>query len=480
MLRYRYGALSKQSWTPTPTSSTAVSIRGPFSVNAKPLWKFSSATLLRPTTSLLPRLSLHSRNLSSEASQEPPTSSKQKKNSQFEEEKNRKLREQDEEEDFDDEEDEDEVLEEEEEVEDLHDPLFKIPGLDGTDLEKEELGPEIETTEQENADAAKEGVSDRAAVELFHLGKGTRKQRQILRDIKPNLPEISHGEQADVAARTWRFGKRQESTYFSQDYRPVEEFLDFEEEEREKIKKERQELERPDPSMEVALQKLREFKEKEAQERKALGERLGALQRKDLSSLRYFHYYPSEVKRWMMWARMPRGFFYKDGTWREIKYFDGLFEMMRQEEIANSISGKEAEKLQLLQAEKPLPPDLANAYRFGLTDQDLQNLPDNVRRLMSFHNATIKEIRAHRNQNYIDKFGRKPGDSGSPEIQICSLTQRIRQLTDHLKKNVKDRANGRNLSRLVERRKQLMRYLKARRPVAYYTVLKEIGLRDSA
>ena len=59
----------------------------------------------------------------------------------------------------------------------------------------------------------------------------------------------------------------------------------------------------------------------------------------------------------------------------------------------------------------------------------------------------------------IAKFGRKPGDTGSPEVQIALLSGRILELTEHLKANPKDHSTRRGLLALVANRKSLLNYL---------------------
>ena len=68
-------------------------------------------------------------------------------------------------------------------------------------------------------------------------------------------------------------------------------------------------------------------------------------------------------------------------------------------------------------------------------------------------------------------------DSGSPEVQIALLTERIRHLTEHLKKHKKDFASRRGLLMLVGRRTRLLNYLKRKVPTRYQTIIQKLGLR---
>jgi small subunit ribosomal protein S15 len=68
-------------------------------------------------------------------------------------------------------------------------------------------------------------------------------------------------------------------------------------------------------------------------------------------------------------------------------------------------------------------------------------------------------------------------DSGSPEVQIALLTERINYLTDHFKVHKKDHHSRRGLLKLVGRRRRLLDYLKANKLDRYRAIIKELGLR---
>ena len=59
----------------------------------------------------------------------------------------------------------------------------------------------------------------------------------------------------------------------------------------------------------------------------------------------------------------------------------------------------------------------------------------------------------------IQEYGRKPGDTGSPEVQVAILTTRIRELTEHLKANPKDHHSRRGLLKMVGKRRRLLAYI---------------------
>lgn len=78
----------------------------------------------------------------------------------------------------------------------------------------------------------------------------------------------------------------------------------------------------------------------------------------------------------------------------------------------------------------------------------------------------------------ISKFARKEGDTGSPEVQIALLSNRISDLTEHLKVFKKDFSSRLGLLKLVGRRKRLLKYLKNTDYTKYSKLIAELGIRD--
>lgn len=77
----------------------------------------------------------------------------------------------------------------------------------------------------------------------------------------------------------------------------------------------------------------------------------------------------------------------------------------------------------------------------------------------------------------INEYARKPGDTGSPEVQIAVLTARIQELTEHLKSNPKDHHSRRGLLKMVGQRRNLLAYLKEKDLERYRTLIARLGLR---
>jgi len=80
-------------------------------------------------------------------------------------------------------------------------------------------------------------------------------------------------------------------------------------------------------------------------------------------------------------------------------------------------------------------------------------------------------------KNIIEKFRLHEGDSGSAEVQIALLTERINQLTEHFKVHTKDHHSRRGLMKLVGRRRRLLDYLKQNKLDTYRELVKSLGLR---
>ena len=77
----------------------------------------------------------------------------------------------------------------------------------------------------------------------------------------------------------------------------------------------------------------------------------------------------------------------------------------------------------------------------------------------------------------IEKHGRDKADTGSAEVQIAMLTQRVNDLTEHLRTHPKDHYSRRGLLRLVGRRRRFLDYLQRKDIEGYRALIKELGLR---
>ena len=86
-------------------------------------------------------------------------------------------------------------------------------------------------------------------------------------------------------------------------------------------------------------------------------------------------------------------------------------------------------------------------------------------------------VPAERKKSLIEGYQRREGDTGSPEVQIALLTERINGLTEHFKAHVKDHHSRRGLLRLIGQRRGLLEYLKRTNIERYRQILERLGLR---
>ncbi len=77
----------------------------------------------------------------------------------------------------------------------------------------------------------------------------------------------------------------------------------------------------------------------------------------------------------------------------------------------------------------------------------------------------------------IEQFRQHPKDTGSPEVQIALLSERINYLTSHLRSHVKDHASRRGLIMMVNKRRRLLDYLNRREPDRYREIVERLSLR---
>ncbi len=86
-------------------------------------------------------------------------------------------------------------------------------------------------------------------------------------------------------------------------------------------------------------------------------------------------------------------------------------------------------------------------------------------------------IVASRKAELIKSYGVKSGDTGSPEVQVAILSERIANLTEHFKTHVKDNHSRRGLLKLVSQRRQLLDYLKRADEGRYKSLIEKLGIR---
>lgn len=86
-------------------------------------------------------------------------------------------------------------------------------------------------------------------------------------------------------------------------------------------------------------------------------------------------------------------------------------------------------------------------------------------------------IQKEEKEKIVKEIGRSDKDTGSPEVQVAIFTEKIKQLTEHLKTHKKDEHSRRGLLKMVGKRRRLLDYLSKKNKEAYEAVIKKLGLR---
>ena len=93
--------------------------------------------------------------------------------------------------------------------------------------------------------------------------------------------------------------------------------------------------------------------------------------------------------------------------------------------------------------------------------------------------ASKLSISKERTAELIKEFGKTHQDSGSAEVQVAILSERIRNLTEHLKTHKKDNHTRRGLMMLIGKRRGMLKYIKERNIEEYRELIKKLGIRDN-
>ena len=91
--------------------------------------------------------------------------------------------------------------------------------------------------------------------------------------------------------------------------------------------------------------------------------------------------------------------------------------------------------------------------------------------------SEVKPKRKEAKAAVIAQFATKPNDTGSPEVQVAILTERINYLTDHFKTHKKDNHSRRGLLKMVSARRSLLDYVKGKDEKRYQTIIEKLGIR---
>lgn len=102
-----------------------------------------------------------------------------------------------------------------------------------------------------------------------------------------------------------------------------------------------------------------------------------------------------------------------------------------------------------------------------------------LKAILSLSNASKRELNQAQVAKAVETFQRFPGDTGSTEVQIAVMTQKVARLTEHVKTHRKDNHSRRGLLILVQKRKKLIKYLRRENLSKFRAVVGALGLRFS-
>lgn len=126
---------------------------------------------------------------------------------------------------------------------------------------------------------------------------------------------------------------------------------------------------------------------------------------------------------------------------------------------------------------KPEVVDPKTTYRYGLSAEQVSGVPEQMKQMLSLKNASQAEINQVQIARAIEEFQRFPGDTGSSEVQVAVLTQKILYMTDHLKQHRKDLHSTRGLIAMVNKRRKLLAYLKRKDLAKFKAVVAALNIR---
>jgi small subunit ribosomal protein S15 len=103
--------------------------------------------------------------------------------------------------------------------------------------------------------------------------------------------------------------------------------------------------------------------------------------------------------------------------------------------------------------------------------------PGQARQINPQHEDLPMSITAERKTALLQEYATKPNDTGSPEVQVAVLTERINNLTGHFKSHAKDNHSRRGLLKMVSQRRSLLDYLKGKDEGRYKSLIERLGIR---
>ncbi|KAK8793421.1 hypothetical protein WA158_004780 [Blastocystis sp. Blastoise] len=117
-------------------------------------------------------------------------------------------------------------------------------------------------------------------------------------------------------------------------------------------------------------------------------------------------------------------------------------------------------------------------YKYGLTDGDLSQYPPEYKQIFGLETMNQAEINQLNIQENIKKFQRHPLDTGSPEVQIAIITERVKRMTQHLAEHKHDTSVKNGMQKLLGKRKRFLLYLRRTNFERYLFTIRELQLND--
>ena len=117
-------------------------------------------------------------------------------------------------------------------------------------------------------------------------------------------------------------------------------------------------------------------------------------------------------------------------------------------------------------------------YLYNIREEQLDGVPDIVKQALSLQTANRPSLNKASIQAAIKKFQRFPSDTGSSEVQVAVLTEKINYMTEHLQKHTKDNVSKRSLQAMLVKRRKMLKHLRKNNFETFKKVLYELNLRD--
>ncbi|KAM3140945.1 Ribosomal S15 protein [Paramecium bursaria] len=139
-------------------------------------------------------------------------------------------------------------------------------------------------------------------------------------------------------------------------------------------------------------------------------------------------------------------------------------------------AGQPLENVKKIQSE--FGETLTQRYKFGFTEEELQDVDTMIKKALSLNNSTLTELLAYRTNQAIRKYQRWPLDTASPGVKVAVLSERVIHNMMHMERNRVDYKASRALRKLIQQRRDAINYLRRREYHLYKQIIDEYGIID--